>query len=103
MDKINYREYEKVIKEIEELSKIKNKDYGCNSLTRFGNYGILVRISDKLDRLKTLYENGNRRHVKDETIQDTIKDVVNYAIYMLLQERGTLVEKINGKRKPKSR
>ena len=91
MSGINYNEYCRLQKEIEELSRKKNADYGCDSLIRFGNFGILIRLSDKLDRLKSLYKN-NKLQVTDEKLEDTLKDIVNYAMYMILQERNILVD-----------
>ena len=97
MDKINYTEYDKIVEEIKELSVQKNNDYGCRGLIGFGNYGILVRISDKLDRLKNIYDNNKKISNKNEKIEDTLKDIVNYALYMILQERGVLTDGENKK------
>lgn len=92
---IDFEAYVALQKEIEALSRRKNKDYGSDSLTTFGNYGILVRLSDKFDRLKTLYKNGNsgRPAVQDEKVTDTLQDIINYSIYMILQDRGTLIQR----------
>jgi len=95
MSGVDYNKFEEVMKEIEELSKKKNHDYGCDSLTRFGNFGIAVVLLQKMDRLKTFYDKEGKLKVDDEKLEDTLKDVVNYAIYMILQERGQLVDKNN--------
>lgn len=42
--------------------------------------GFLVRLSDKISRLINLTRPGHERQVKDETIDDTILDVVNYVL-----------------------
>lgn len=89
---VNYSKFEEVMKEIEELSKRKNHDYGCDSLTRFGNFGILVIMLQKMDRLKTFYDKDGKLKVEDEKLEDTLKDIVNYSIYMILQERKQLVD-----------
>jgi hypothetical protein len=88
---VNYTKFEEVMKEIEELSKRKNHDYGCDSLTRFGNFGIAAIMLQKCDRLQHFYE-GGKLNVTDEKLEDTLKDIVNYCIYMILQERGQLVD-----------
>lgn len=93
MSGVDYNKFEEVMKEIEELSKKKNHDYGCDSLTRFGNFGIAVILLQKMDRLKTFYDKEGKLKVDDEKLEDTLKDIVNYAIYMILQERGQLVDK----------
>ena len=90
--KINYNEYIKLQNEIKKLSIKKNHDYGSNSLISFGNFGIMIRLSDKMDRLKSFYTTGKLK-VSDEKIEDTLKDIINYAMYMILQERKKLVVK----------
>jgi hypothetical protein len=42
--------------------------------------GILIRMSDKLSRLGKLLGSGYEPQVKDENIQDTLEDIVNYSI-----------------------
>lgn len=88
---IDFNEYIKLQKEIEKLSRTKNHDYGSSSLVTFGNFGILIRLSDKLDRLKSFYFNKELQ-VIDEKLEDTLKDIVNYAMYMILQQRGKLIK-----------
>lgn len=65
----------------------KNSDYGNNFAkvrAEFPN-SILIRLSDKLERLKTLYKQDAK--VKDETIEDTLMDLANYAIMELVERR----------------
>ncbi len=59
----------------------KNKDYGSANILDFGISGLLVRINDKIARLINL-QKIKSRSVKDETIEDTIKDIINYSIYI---------------------
>jgi Domain of Unknown Function (DUF1599). len=59
----------------------KNKDYGSANILDFGISGLLVRINDKLARLINL-QKVKSRSVKDETIEDTIEDIINYSIYL---------------------
>ena len=48
--------------------------------------GLMVRISDKLERLKNLiYRNIEPNH---ESIEDSCVDLANYAIIALMVERG---------------
>ena len=86
---LNFKEYTNIQKECEKLARNKNHDYGNDSLKSFGNLGILIRISDKVDRLKTFQKKGIL-NVKDEKIEDTLKDIINYAIYMIMQGRDKL-------------
>lgn len=62
----------------------KNQDYGANhdpfrNFREFGLLGILVRLSDKLARIRTFTERGELS-VKDESVTDTIRDGINYLI-----------------------
>ena len=45
---------------------------------------ILVRLHDKLNRLDTLLLRGNQK-VKDESIEDTLRDLAGYAILELVE------------------
>ena len=65
----------------------KNQDYGADddpfrNFRSFGAFGILVRLSDKLARVRTYIERGDLK-VEDETFQDTCKDAINYVILLL--------------------
>ena len=42
---------------------------------------------DKLERLKTLYKGGDQQ-VKDESIDDTLLDIANYAVMELLEKKN---------------
>ena len=60
----------------------KNSDYG-NSFEDFGYIGIIIRINDKINRLKSLYRIKNI-NIEDESFEDTINDLYNYTILGLL-------------------
>jgi hypothetical protein len=81
--------HERLTTEARALMKGKNTDYAKDQI--FGNLdvcenvglcstemGILIRIFDKLSRLKNVLEAG-QAEVKDESVQDTLLDVINYA------------------------
>ncbi|OHW63099.1 hypothetical protein EUAN_08830 [Andreesenia angusta] len=64
----------------------KNSDYG-NSFTKTREEypeAIVIRLSDKLERLKTLLK-GEERKVADESIVDTLVDLANYALMELVE------------------
>ena len=72
----------------------KNNDYGNSFSKLFEEFGItssLIRLSDKLERLKTL-ANEKKQEAKDESIEDTLLDLANYAVM-------TIVELKNNKNK----
>ena len=44
--------------------------------------GFLVRMTDKLSRLSTFAQSGELQ-VKDESVRDTILDVINYSVLFM--------------------
>jgi hypothetical protein len=77
-----------------EIMRAKNQDYATEqdvfrNFRYFGGLGILVRMSDKLARLRSFEEN-DKFAVQDEKLVDTILDLVNYAIiyYAFKQEQA---------------
>ena len=64
----------------------KNAAYGANNITAFGELGVLVRASDKLERLKTLTAAGT--DPEWETVEDTWRDLMNYALIALMLRHG---------------
>ena len=82
----------------QELNKIyeqKNHDYGDSFHDTFLEEGMAmarIRLSDKLNRFKSLsrkcYGTGqDDRLVKDESIEDTLLDLANYAIMTVMEMR----------------
>lgn len=74
-----------------ELAKIyeaKNHDYGDSFGKGYGEHGMtmpVIRLEDKLNRLKALLKAENK--VKDESIDDTLMDLANYAIMTIIERR----------------
>ena len=63
----------------------KNHDYGNSfdkSMDEFGIASAIIRMNDKLERLKTLSKKESM--VKDESVQDTLLDLANYAIMTVM-------------------
>ena len=59
----------------------KNHDYGNSfdkQMDEFGMIAAVIRLSDKLNRLKVLTKEDAQ--VKEESIQDTLLDLANYSI-----------------------
>lgn len=60
----------------------KNHDYGDSAHKIYEEYGLnsyLIRMSDKMSRIKTLIRTEEQQ-VKDESIIDSLKDLANYAL-----------------------
>lgn len=76
-----------------EIMKRKNHDYASvqdpfRNFRMFGSFGVLVRMSDKIARLRSFEENGEFK-VADESVRDTIIDLINYGIiyYAIIHEK----------------
>jgi hypothetical protein len=79
-----------VMDEIGNLLITKQADYGPGNINNaFGGpiNGLLVRIGDKFERLKNLFKSGSTP--KHESIEDSFKDMANYAVIALMIQRGT--------------
>lgn len=76
----------RICNQLNEIYKTKNSDYGDSFHKSFIEFGItspLIRLSDKLNRLKTLSQ--NKQLVNDESIRDTLLDLANYAILTIME------------------
>lgn len=85
-----------ICRDLHDTYKAKNADYGDSFAMVRNKYpnAILIRLNDKLNRLETLM-NGAKRHVNDESVDDTLLDLANYCI-MELVERRHKVEAVVG-------
>lgn len=73
--------------EIIDIYKAKNKDYGDSFSDSFKEFGItsaVVRMNDKMNRIKSLAKSDDRQ-VKDESLRDTLVDLANYALMTVLE------------------
>lgn len=81
-------ELQKIANEIIELVCKKNADYGNSFFyTResFGAKATVIRLWDKITRFEVLTRDKPQ---SDETIEDTLKDIVGYSLLELLYRRG---------------
>lgn len=62
----------------------KNRDYG-DSYKDYGVVGILVRITDKINRLKQVSKTGIELGVPSETLKDTLLDLSIYSVLGLME------------------
>ena len=65
-----------------ELFRQKNQDYG-NAFDTYGILGVLMRIQDKLQRYVSITSKSVQL-VDDESLQDTLIDLHNYAAMGIL-------------------
>ena len=77
-----------ICENLNDTYKAKNADYGdsFSELRQEFPEAILIRLTDKLKRLKTLMQ-GADQQVVDESIEDTLLDLANYAIMELVERR----------------
>lgn len=88
----------------QEIMRMKNSDYTAGSNDPFANFraceflgvpgvvGILMRITDKMQRVKTFVQNGTLM-VKAESVDDALVDMINYSILalgMITEERDRI-------------
>ena len=92
MDKIKI--HEQLCKEMHELYERKNADYGdsfAQLRKRYPNF-VCMRLFDKLNRLDTVIQPEYALKVSDETLEDTLMDIANYAIMELTERRSAREE-----------
>jgi hypothetical protein len=80
--------FAEILKEMFETFCKKQKSYGRGNISQFGERGVLIRSSDKLERLKRLVWNGVENPLSNENIEDTWVDLAVYSAIALLCRRG---------------
>ena len=79
------KEFLRVCLENAKLFDKKQTDYGPRNISGFGAFGVVVRMNDKFERLKTLM-GRKRRRPQNESIMDSLRDISNYANIAILLE-----------------
>jgi hypothetical protein len=72
----------------------KQRDYGCDNILRFGRFGLLVRVHDKIARLENLEATGTAPN--NESIVDNYMDVIGYCTVAIMFERGWFTLPLRG-------
>ena len=83
-----------LVEELAELLLSKHKDYGPTNISRAPGgalNGLRVRIHDKIARINNLIDSG--KNPEHESLEDSFKDLANYAIIALMVTRGKWPEK----------
>ena len=78
-----------IMREMLKTYRDKNADYGdsfSKSYKEFGLVAPVVRMSDKMERIKALSKADAK--VKDESIKDTLLDLANYAIMTIVENEN---------------
>lgn len=72
---------DKILNKIKDTILMKNKRYGNSfhqTIEEYGVMALLIRLTDKLNRLKTAYQYR-------ESMEDTLIDIAGYAILGLIE------------------
>ena len=88
--------FDDILKEMSDVHQRKNSDYGNNFHKRYEKYGFLtalLRLTDKMERLENIYEKGEIQ-VKDESVEDTLLDLANYAVMTIVELRNNKKETV---------
>ena len=83
----NVKQHYDIVMGLNELYAKKNADYGDSFHDTYVEEGMAmarIRLSDKLNRFKSLTKSGNQQ-VNDESVRDTLLDLANYAIMTVIE------------------
>lgn len=81
-------------RKMHQLYERKNADYGdsfSQLRRRYPNF-VCMRIFDKLNRLETIMQPGYKCKVSDETVEDTLMDIANYAIMEIVERQAAKID-----------
>jgi len=81
-----YEKHIEICKELNQIYRAKNHDYGDSFGETFEKLGIIsavTRITDIVNRLQSLCTKEQK--VEDESIRDTLMDLANYAIMTVIE------------------
>ena len=79
--------------EVADIIIQKHKDYGADNILIFKEQGLVVRVWDKVSRLKNIVWKGQAPTI----LEDTWKDVAGYAIIGMMLQRGTFTNDLEGR------
>jgi len=79
-----------IFEKAHKLALRKNNDYASaiDNIALTGPHGVAVRLLDKVARVYSLTTPGIEQKVKDESIDDTLIDIINYASFALMLRAG---------------
>lgn len=83
--------FDEIVSECKSLGIAKNRDYSryLDNISITGLFGVTVRLIDKSIRIYNLSKiEGSEAAVKSESIEDTLKDAFNYAVYGIMLSQG---------------
>ncbi len=83
------QKFEALTKRMFEIQDAKGRDYGeendgLRNLRRRGVDGVVARMGDKMSRIEILAQPGREAAVKDESLDDTLLDLANYCLLLII-------------------
>ena len=81
----------RLCRQLNKIYEQKNHDYGDSfgkGMTEYGLIMPVIRLEDKFNRFKKLALNNGEAKVKDESIEDTLLDMANYALMTVIEMRN---------------
>lgn len=72
---------------LDEVRKVminRHKKYGPGNILRHGEYGVVVRLGDKYERL----DHSREQDFADEAVDDTVTDIIGYGLIMKMLRAG---------------
>ena len=94
--KTKIEEFRNITEQMEDTYARKNHDYGdsfAKARKTIQNY-TLGKLYDKMSRLITLMQSGEAAQVHEESIEDTLLDMANYAVMEILERRRDFEAKL---------
>ena len=85
----DYYQYGRILERMDDTHRRKNSDYGdaaYKGYKKFGDYYFMVQLHNKYQRLESLTIGNKSQQVNEESIDDTLLDMANYAV-MYLESR----------------
>ena len=70
------------------LFRERQAKYGPKNIAEFGEVGVVVRLYDKLARLRNFYFDGGAGDMADESVEDAWSDIACYAVIALVCKKG---------------
>lgn len=80
------RDIKQIATEVAGLVEKKNADYDKSfekTLSKYGPVAYCLRLEDKLSRFHSLAVKGNCQQVANESVIDTVKDIIGYSLLLL--------------------
>ena len=82
--------FETICKEVHDTFIKGYNDYGKENVLDTGELGIIYRVNDKLSKLKNLLT--TRHEPETESVNQTWRDIANYAIIAIMLRNGWFQE-----------